>query len=75
VRTGFDPLSVAIGAVAFPAVLLAWQWTMKSAKAAPRTTATTDQDDIRVWQGVYRGHRLTEGPCEVGLTTHPRASV
>lgn len=26
VRTGFDPLSVAIGVVAFPAVLLAWQW-------------------------------------------------
>jgi hypothetical protein len=26
VRTGFDPSSVAIGVVAFPAVLLGWQW-------------------------------------------------
>jgi hypothetical protein len=26
VQTGFDPLSVAIGLVAFPAVLLGWQW-------------------------------------------------
>lgn len=26
IRTGFDPLSVAIGVVAFPAVMLAWQW-------------------------------------------------
>lgn len=26
VRTGFDPLSVAIGVVAFPTVLLVWQW-------------------------------------------------
>jgi hypothetical protein len=26
VRTGFEPVSVAVGVVAFPAVLLAWQW-------------------------------------------------
>lgn len=26
VQTGFDPLSVAIGVVAFPALLLTWQW-------------------------------------------------
>lgn len=26
VQTGFDPLSVGIGIVAFPALLLAWQW-------------------------------------------------
>jgi hypothetical protein len=26
VRTGFEPLSVAVGVVAFPIVLLAWQW-------------------------------------------------
>ncbi len=26
VQTGFDPLSVGIGVVAFPALLLAWQW-------------------------------------------------
>jgi hypothetical protein len=26
VRTGFDPSSVAVGVIAFPALLLAWQW-------------------------------------------------
>ena len=26
VRSGFSPLSVALGLVALPAVLLAWQW-------------------------------------------------
>src|SRR5712692_10262926 len=26
VQTGFDPLAVGIGVVAFPALLLAWQW-------------------------------------------------
>lgn len=27
VETGFDPLSVAVAVVAFPTLLLAWQWT------------------------------------------------
>ncbi len=26
VQTGFDPLSVGVGVVAFPALLLGWQW-------------------------------------------------
>ncbi|HSO93987.1 MAG TPA: hypothetical protein VLS53_05900 [Candidatus Dormibacteraeota bacterium] len=39
VRTGFDPLSVAIGVVAFPAVLLAWQW-LRARRTAARYAAT-----------------------------------
>jgi hypothetical protein len=39
VRTGFDPLSVAMGVVAFPAVLLAWQW-LRARTAQTRYEAT-----------------------------------
>ena len=38
-QTGFDPLSVAIGVVAFPAVLLAWQW-LRARSARTRYEAT-----------------------------------
>jgi uncharacterized membrane protein YozB (DUF420 family) len=38
-QTGFDPLSVAIGVLAFPAVLLAWQW-LRARTAKPRYEAT-----------------------------------
>jgi len=45
VQTGFDPLSVAIGVVAFPAVLLTWQWirarTAKTRYEATGPLATT----------------------------------
>ena len=45
VRTGFDPLSVAVGLIAFPAVLLAWQWlrarTNPTRYEATGTVATT----------------------------------
>lgn len=39
VRTGFSPLSVALGLVALPAVLLAWQW-LRSRRAPTRLQAT-----------------------------------
>ena len=39
VRTGFEPLSVAIGVVAFPAVLLAWQW-LRARRTSTRYEAT-----------------------------------
>src|SRR5882757_5687139 len=39
VQTGFDPLSVAIGVVAFPALLLAWQW-IRARNAKARYEAT-----------------------------------
>lgn len=39
VRTGFEPLSVAIGVVAFPTVLLAWQW-LRARRALTRLQAT-----------------------------------
>jgi hypothetical protein len=39
VRTGFDPLSVALGVVAFPAVLLAWQW-LRTRRTRTRFQAT-----------------------------------
>jgi hypothetical protein len=39
VRTGFDPLSVAIGVVAFPVALLAWQW-LRARTAQTRYEAT-----------------------------------
>ena len=39
VRTGFDPLSVAVGLVAFPAVLLGWQW-FRARTAQTRYEAT-----------------------------------
>lgn len=38
-QTGFDPLSVAIGVVAFPAVLLGWQW-LRARTAKTRYEAT-----------------------------------
>jgi hypothetical protein len=38
-QTGFDPLSVAVGVVAFPAVLLAWQW-LRARSAKTRYEAT-----------------------------------
>ncbi len=45
VQTGFDPLSVAIGVVAFPALLLTWQWirarTAKTRYEATGPLATT----------------------------------
>src|SRR5260370_9981299 len=45
VQTGFDPLSVGIGVVAFPALLLAWQWirarTAKTRYEATGPLATT----------------------------------
>src|SRR5713226_5941070 len=45
VQTAFDPLSVGIGVVAFPALLLAWQWirtrTAKSRYEATGPLATT----------------------------------
>jgi hypothetical protein len=39
VRTGFDPLSIAIGLVGFPAVVLAWQW-LRARVAPTRFEAT-----------------------------------
>jgi hypothetical protein len=39
VRTGFEPLSVALGLVAFPVVLLAWQW-LRSRRSSSRLQAT-----------------------------------
>jgi len=39
VRTGFKPLSVAVGLVAFPVVLLAWQWP-RSRRSSSRLQAT-----------------------------------
>ncbi len=39
VRSGFDPLSVAIGLVGFPAVVLAWQW-LRARIAPTRLQAT-----------------------------------
>lgn len=39
VGTGFSPLSVALGLVALPAVLLAWQW-LRSRRAPTRFEAT-----------------------------------
>lgn len=39
VRTGFDPLSIAIGLVGFPAVVLAWQW-LRARVAPTRLEAT-----------------------------------
>jgi hypothetical protein len=39
VRSGFDPLSVAIGLVGFPAVVLAWQW-LRARVAPTRLQAT-----------------------------------
>ena len=39
VQTGFDPLSVGIGVVAFPALLLAWQW-IRARTANTRYEAT-----------------------------------
>ena len=39
VQTGFDPLSVGIGVVAFPAFLLAWQW-IRARTAKTRYEAT-----------------------------------
>ena len=39
VRTGFSPLSVALGLVALPAVLLAWQW-LRGRRAPTRLQAT-----------------------------------
>ncbi len=45
VQTGFDPLSVGIAVVAFPALLLAWQWirarTAKTRYEATGPLATT----------------------------------
>src|SRR5260370_25987696 len=45
VQTGFDPLSVGVGVVAFPALLLAWQWvrarTAKGRYDATAPLATT----------------------------------
>ena len=45
VQTGFDPLSVGVGVVAFPALLLAWQWirarTAKTRYEATGPLATT----------------------------------
>ena len=45
VQTGFDPLSVALGLVAFPTVLLTWQWirarTAKTRYEATGPLATT----------------------------------
>src|SRR5712691_12394424 len=45
VQTGFDPLSVGTGVVAFPALLLAWHWirarTAKTRYEATGTLATT----------------------------------
>jgi hypothetical protein len=38
-RTGFEPLGVAIGLVAFPAVLLAWQW-LRARRTPSRLQAT-----------------------------------
>ncbi len=35
VRTGFEPMSVAVGLIAFPAVLLAWQWLRARRAPAP----------------------------------------
>jgi hypothetical protein len=35
IRTGFDPSSVAIGVVAFPAVLLVWQWLRARTSPTP----------------------------------------
>ena len=39
VRTGFSPLSVALGLVALPAVLLGWQW-LRGRRTATRFQAT-----------------------------------
>ncbi len=39
VQIGFDPLSVGIGVVAFPALLLAWQW-IRARRAKTRYEAT-----------------------------------
>jgi hypothetical protein len=39
VRSGFDPLSVAIGLVGFPAVVLVWQW-LRARIAPTRLQAT-----------------------------------
>jgi hypothetical protein len=39
VRSGFSPLSLALGLVALPAVLLAWQW-LRSRRAPARLQAT-----------------------------------
>jgi len=39
VRTGFEPLSVAVGVVAFPVVLIAWQWA-RSCHSSARLQAT-----------------------------------
>jgi len=39
VRSGFSPLSVALGLVALPAVLLAWQW-LRGRRAPARFQAT-----------------------------------
>ena len=39
VQTGFDPLSVGIGVVAFPALLIAWQW-IRAGTAKTRFEAT-----------------------------------
>ena len=39
VRTGFDPVGVAVGLVAFPAVLLTWQW-LRARRTPTRFEAT-----------------------------------
>jgi len=39
VQTGFDPVSVAVGLVVFPAVALAWQW-MRARRNPTRLQAT-----------------------------------
>jgi hypothetical protein len=39
VRSGFDPLSVVVGVLAFPAVLLAWQW-LRARRDPTRLQAT-----------------------------------
>src|SRR5260370_33356108 len=45
VQTGFDPLSVGVGVVAFPALLLGWRWirarTAKTRYEATGPLATT----------------------------------